>query len=71
MSAASLDPVMAVLLIPIASAALLAVLPGYRLSARLNVIASLATFLAALAVLRTARRPQFETRFERTGAASR
>ena len=38
------DPVMAVLLIPICSAAMLAALPGYRLTARLNVIASLATF---------------------------
>ncbi len=45
------DPVTAVLLIPIASATVLALLPGYRLSARLNVIASLATFLSALALL--------------------
>jgi hydrogenase-4 component F len=41
------DPVTAVLLIPIGSAALLAALPGYRLTARLNVVASLATFLSA------------------------
>ncbi len=50
MSVASFDPVAAVLLIPIGSAALLAVLPGYRLTARLNVVASLATFLAALSL---------------------
>src|SRR5690242_18037049 len=36
-----------VLLIPAAAAALLATLPGYRLSARLNVFAALLTFLAA------------------------
>ena len=50
MSTASFDPVAAVLLIPIGSAALLAMLPGYRLTARLNVIASLATFLSALSL---------------------
>ena len=44
------DPVTAVLLIPICSAALLAALPGYRLTARLNVVASLATFLSALSL---------------------
>src|SRR5437868_11276907 len=42
------NPVTAVLLIPICSAALLAALPGYRLTARLNVVASLATFVSAL-----------------------
>src|SRR6202795_4468597 len=50
MSAASFDAVAAVLLIPIGSAALLAALPGYRLTARLNVVASFATFLAALSL---------------------
>ena len=50
MSVSSFDPVAAVLLIPIGSAALLAVLPGYRLTARLNVVASLATFLSALSL---------------------
>src|ERR1700692_1496047 len=50
MSLPSFDPVVAVLLIPIGSAALLAVLPGYRLTARLNVVASFATFLAALSL---------------------
>src|SRR5258705_3007373 len=50
MSAHSFDAVAAVLLIPIGSAALLAALPGYRLTARLNVVASLATFLSALSL---------------------
>ena len=40
----------AVLLIPALAAALLAVLPGYRLTARLNVVAALLTFLAALSL---------------------
>ena len=34
------NPITAVLLIPIVSAALLAIMPGYRLTARLNVVAS-------------------------------
>ena len=46
----SSDPIVAVLLIPIASAALLAALPGYRLTARLNIVASLATFISALSL---------------------
>src|SRR5881392_1988692 len=50
MNVASFEPVLAVLLIPIGSAALLAVLPGYRVTARLNVLASLATFLSALSL---------------------
>ncbi|WP_087004440.1 hydrogenase 4 subunit F [Rhizobium sullae] len=50
------DAVTAVLLIPIASAVLLALLPGYRTSARLNVFASLLTLLAALSML-VAERP--------------
>src|SRR6202045_1532939 len=57
MSTASFDAVTAVLLIPIGSAALLAILPGYRLAARLNVVASLATFLAALSLLVVERPP--------------
>ena len=40
-----------VLLIPVAGAVLLAGLPGYRLSARLNVLASFLTLLAALSLL--------------------
>jgi len=57
MSAHSFDAVAAVLLIPIGSAALLAALPGYRLTARLNVVASLATFLSALSLF-VLERPQ-------------
>src|SRR5260370_510385 len=57
MSAASFDPVAAVLLIPIGSAAMLAALPGYRVTARLNVVASLLTFLSALSLF-VIERPQ-------------
>jgi len=45
------EPITAVLVIPAIAAALLAVLPGYRLTARLNVLATLLTFLAALALI--------------------
>lgn len=45
----------AILLVPLLSALLLAVLPGYRLTARLNVLAAFATFAAALALLAGAR----------------
>jgi hydrogenase-4 component F len=41
------DAVTAVLVIPAVAAALLALLPGYRVGARLNIVASLMTFLAA------------------------
>ena len=41
----------AVIVIPFASAVLLALLPGYRLTARLNVLAAFATFLAGLRFL--------------------
>lgn len=44
------DALAAVLLIPLAAAAALALLPGYRMSARLNVLASLMTLLAALSL---------------------
>ncbi len=44
------DAVTAVLLIPAAAAALLAALPGYRITARINVVAALLTFLAALSL---------------------
>jgi hydrogenase-4 component F len=44
------DAVIAVLVIPVVAAALLAVLPGYRITARLNVLATLLTFLAALSL---------------------
>ena len=57
MSAGSFDSIAAVLLIPNVSAALLAVLPGYRLTARLNVVASFATFLAALSLFVVDRPP--------------
>jgi hydrogenase-4 component F len=41
----------AVLLVPLCAAALLALLPSYRLAARINVAASLLTLLAALSLL--------------------
>ncbi len=47
----SLDAVTAILLIPAIAAALLAVMPGYRATARFNVLAALATFLVALSLL--------------------
>jgi hydrogenase-4 component F len=43
-----LDPLAAVLLVPLGAAVVLAVLPGYRLLSRLNVLASLLAFLCAL-----------------------
>jgi hydrogenase-4 component F len=51
MSALSSHAVAAILLIPLGAAALLALLPGYRLTARLNVLAALLTLLAALSLL--------------------
>ncbi|MGY4426621.1 formate hydrogenlyase subunit 3/multisubunit Na+/H+ antiporter MnhD subunit [Bradyrhizobium sp. JR6.1] len=56
MTAAS-DAVAWVLLIPICAAAVLAALPGYRLTAGLNILASLGTLLAALSLL-VIERPQ-------------
>ena len=47
MSALPFDAISAILLIPICAAGLLALLPGYRLSARLNVLASFLTLLSA------------------------
>ncbi|MEK1850967.1 MAG: hydrogenase 4 subunit F, partial [Phyllobacterium sp.] len=55
MNALAFDPVTAVLLIPISAAVLLALLPGYRMSARVNVFASLLTFIAALSLFVTER----------------
>ena len=52
-----LDAVTAVLVIPIAAAALLALLPGYRMTARLNIVASFLTLLAALFLFFGARPP--------------
>ena len=45
------EPVIAILVIPGVSALLLAVLPGYKLTARLNVLATFLTFLSALSLL--------------------
>jgi hydrogenase-4 component F len=45
------EPISAILVIPAASAVLLALLPGYWLTARLNVLAALLTFIAALSLL--------------------
>jgi hydrogenase-4 component F len=50
-TAPPLDPAAAVLLIPLLSAALLALLPSYRLSARINMVASALSFLSALLLL--------------------
>ncbi|MFT4181169.1 MAG: hydrogenase 4 subunit F [Rhizobium sp.] len=52
-----IDAVTAVLVVPIAAAALLALLPGYRMTARLNIVASLLTLLAALLLFFSARPP--------------
>jgi hydrogenase-4 component F len=46
-----LDPVVTVLLIPIVAAAVLVLVPGYRASARLCVLASFLTLLAAASLL--------------------
>jgi hydrogenase-4 component F len=45
------DAVSAILLIPALAAALLAMLPGYRATARLNMLAALLSFLTALSLL--------------------
>ena len=47
----SFDAASAVLRFPAVAAALFAVLPGYRITARLNVLAALLTFLAAWSLL--------------------
>ncbi len=47
MSGFAFDGVTAILVLPAATAALLAFLPGYRVSALINVISALATFVAA------------------------
>jgi hydrogenase-4 component F len=51
MTALGLDAVSAILIIPGAAAALLALLPGYWLSARINVLAAFLTLLCALTLL--------------------
>jgi hydrogenase-4 component F len=55
MTGLPIDPVVAVLVIPIVSAALLALFPAYRLTAALNVLAGFLTFLAAASLLFFAR----------------
>jgi hydrogenase-4 component F len=50
MSALLSNPVALIVGIPVLSAALLAVMPGYRLSARINILACLLTLLAALSL---------------------
>jgi hydrogenase-4 component F len=47
----SVEPLTAILLIPAAAAMLLVLLPGYWLAARLNVLATLATLVAAVQLL--------------------
>jgi hydrogenase-4 component F len=51
LAALPLQPLTAVLAIPATSAVVLVLLPGYWLSARLNVLAAFLTFLAALSLL--------------------
>lgn len=58
MIAPPFDAAGAVLVIPAVAAAVLAALPGYRLTARLNVLASLLTFVAALSLFVTERPPE-------------
>lgn len=55
MTGAALDALAAILLIPIAAAAVLALLPGYRVTSRLNVAACFFTMLAALSLFVTDR----------------
>jgi hydrogenase-4 component F len=50
MSALRFDPEILILFIPLVAAGLLAILPGYRASARLNVAATFATLVAALSL---------------------
>src|SRR5262249_5843321 len=49
-AAMSVDGVMGVLLIPAVAAAALALLPDYRLTARLNILAALLSFVAAVSL---------------------
>ncbi len=51
MSLGMIDPVILVLVIPAVAAAILALLQDYRLAARLNVLATMATFISALGLL--------------------
>ena len=60
MIALPVDPIALVLLIPIGSAALLALLPNYAVTARLNVLAAFLTFLAAASLFVVERAPPGE-----------
>ena len=51
MTMSGIDPVVGVLLIPVCAAVVLALLPGYKLTAQLNVLASLGSFLCAASLL--------------------
>lgn len=51
MNGLPVDAITVILGVPAVTAALLVVLPGYRLSARLNMLSALLTFLAALSLL--------------------
>ena len=55
-SALDLNPVAAILVVPALAAAVLALLPGYRLSSRVNLGASLLTLLAACSLFVVERR---------------
>jgi hydrogenase-4 component F len=57
MSALAFDPVVTILLIPIAAAAILALVPDYRLGARINMLACLITLLVALSLFATGAPP--------------
>jgi hydrogenase-4 component F len=56
-----INPLIFILAVPAVAAALLALLPGYRLSSRINVLASLVTFLAAISLF--FRRPETDSYF--------
>src|SRR6266850_2625875 len=58
MSLAMLNPVVLVLIIPAIAATILALLPAYRIAARINVAATFLTFLSALALLTVPRENQ-------------
>ena len=60
----------AVLLIPAAAAAVLALLPGYRLTAQINVIASLLMLMAALSLRLTLGTDVCVQEYERSGRSS-
>ena len=57
MSQIPYDPAMLILIIPLVAAALLAVLPGYQATARLNVAATFANFVVSLSLFVVERPP--------------